>query len=85
MPGLRDSSKRGYKWVERFAGHGWAGLEDLSRAPERHPNQTRREVEEEILELRRQHLRWGPRKLRRFLRTASGGGRGRRPAPSANC
>ena len=59
--------KTGYKWVERFAGHGWAGLEDLSRAPERHPNQTRREVEEEILALRGQHMRWGPRKLRRYL------------------
>jgi transposase InsO family protein len=59
--------KTGYKWVERFMEQGRNGLEDLSRAPERHPNQTEREVEEEILALRGRHMRWGPRKLRRYL------------------
>src|SRR5271157_513184 len=59
--------KTGYKWVERFMEQGRKGLEDLSRAPERHPNQTGREVEEEILALRGRHMRWGPRKLRWYL------------------
>ena len=32
---------------------GRAGLEDRSRAPARHPNQTPAEIEEQVLELRR--------------------------------
>ena len=59
--------KTGYKWLERFAEHKLEGLQDLSRAPLRHPNQTPRGIEEQVLELRRAHMRWGPRKLRRYL------------------
>jgi transposase InsO family protein len=59
--------KTGYKWVERFAEDKLAGLQDLRRAPRRHPNQTPREMEEQVLELRQAHMRWGPRKLRRYL------------------
>ncbi len=59
--------KTGYKWLERFAEHKLEGLQDLSRAPVRHPNQTAREVEQQVVELRQAHMRWGPRKLRRYL------------------
>ena len=40
------SRETGYKWVKRYELQGWEGLEDLSRAPERHPNQTAPQVEE---------------------------------------
>lgn len=62
------SRETGYKWVKRYLEQGWAGLEEFSRAPERHPNQTGAEVEERIVQLRRQHPRWGARKLRVHLK-----------------
>lgn len=61
------SRKIGYKWRERFRQGGWAGLEDRSRAPEQHPNQTSAEVEELVLALRRRHPTWGPMKLKQRL------------------
>ena len=61
------SRETGYKWVKRYQQHGGEGLEDLSRAAQRHPNQTAPEVEERILDLRRAHPRWGPRKLQAYL------------------
>jgi transposase InsO family protein len=59
----------GYAVVERFAREGAAGLEERSRAPKRHPNQTPAEIEEQVLALRRKHPRWGPRTLRKVLET----------------
>lgn len=64
---FRISRPTGYKWVSRHASSGLAGLADLTRAPKRHPNQVGQELEEMILALRRQHSRWGPRKLRTLL------------------
>ena len=62
------SRETGYKWVKRYEQYGRAGLEDLSRAPQRHPNQTAPELEEAIVGLRREHPRWGPLKLQAYLR-----------------
>ncbi|MGC2322605.1 MAG: IS481 family transposase [Terriglobales bacterium] len=59
--------KTGYKWLQRRQEHGLEGLKDQSRTPTRHPNQTPEEIEELVLELRRAHMRWGPRKLKRVL------------------
>jgi len=61
------SRKTGYKIVARWEQSGAAGLEDRSRAPERHPNQTAVETAAAVLALRRTHMRWGPRKLRCWL------------------
>jgi len=55
------SRESGYKWIHRSQGND--DLEDRSRAPARHPNQTERSIEEQLLGLRRQHPSWGPRKL----------------------
>ena len=55
--------KTGYKILARWQEHGLAGMPDQSRAPLRHPNQTPVEIEEQLLEMRRAHVRWGPRKL----------------------
>jgi len=57
----------GYVWLRRYRGLGLAGLLELNRAPQRHPNQTPPRMEEAVLELRQAHMRWGPRKLKRVL------------------
>lgn len=57
----------GYYWLRRYQQGGLEALQDLNRAPERHPNQTPEQIEEAVLELRRAHMRWGPRKLKRVL------------------
>jgi putative transposase len=61
------SRQAGYNTLVRYQHAGWAGLEAGSRAPRRHPNQTRLEIEQQIVELRHQHMRWGPRKLKVVL------------------
>jgi transposase InsO family protein len=57
----------GYYWLRRYRQGGLAALEDRNRAPQQHPNQTPEEIEEAVLELRRAHMSWGPRKLKRVL------------------
>jgi transposase InsO family protein len=49
------------------------GLQDRSRAPLRSGNQTPVEIEAAVLELRREHMRWGPRKLKWMLEHAEPG------------
>jgi transposase InsO family protein len=61
------SRKTGYKWRERYRRYGKAGLADRSRAPHRHPNAVSEGVVKLILDLRRRHPRWGPKKLRVLL------------------
>jgi transposase InsO family protein len=62
------SRPTGYELGRRWEQESEAGLEDRSRAPRRHPNQTAAKIEQQVLELRRQHPRWGPRTLQRRLR-----------------
>jgi putative transposase len=57
----------GYYWVRRYQQGGLEALPDRNRAPRQHPNQTPEEIEEAVLELRRAHMSWGPRKLKRVL------------------
>ena len=56
----------GYKWLERFAADGPAGLVERSRAPRSCPHETPEEVVQLIVDAKRE-LRWGARKLRRTL------------------
>ena len=57
----------GYVWLRRYRQAGMAGLAELNRRAERHPNQTAAEIEQQVLELRQAHMRWGPRKLKHVL------------------
>jgi len=57
------SRKTGYKWVERYESGGVKELVDRSRAPLSHPHAVSEEVIAEFVSARRQHPRWGPRKL----------------------
>lgn len=61
------SRETGYTWLRRYRQMGVAGLKDASRAPARHPNQTPEKILEAVRKLRRQHMTWGPRKLKRVL------------------
>jgi transposase InsO family protein len=53
----------GYLWLRRFGANGVAGMEERSRRPHGSPHQTRPEIEERIVALRRQRPDWGARKL----------------------
>jgi len=66
------SRKTGEKFKKRFRTEGIAGLQDRSRAPVIIPHKTPPELVEAIVEHRRQHPTWGPKKLKRTLETALG-------------
>lgn len=57
------SRKTGLKWVRRYEEEGPEGLGDRSRRPHRSPRRTAEQVEELLVEVRRAHPRWGPKKL----------------------
>lgn len=61
------SRQTGYNTLARYQQFGWEGLEPRSRAPRRHPNQTAADLEQRIVALRHEHMRWGPRKLKAVL------------------
>jgi transposase InsO family protein len=63
------SRKTIYKWLERHAAAGVAGLADLSRAPQHSPQKLGEEVIAHIITAR-QRWQWGPRKLRVKLAAA---------------
>ena len=56
------------KWIARYDAHGPLGLEDRSRAPHHHPNQTAEELRELIVEEKLKHQSWGPKKVLDLLR-----------------
>ena len=61
------SRPTGDKWLERFEEYGRAGLKNLSSAPQHHPNEISSELAAMLVELRRNHMTWGPRKLLAYL------------------
>jgi transposase InsO family protein len=62
------SRKTIYKWIDRYHQNGMAGLVDLSKGPDYHPNATSIEKVAAMLELKRQKIKWGPRKILAKLR-----------------
>lgn len=61
------SRKTGYKWLERFEKEGPAGLEDRAPVAARHPKQTPAEIVDRLVNLRKEHPLWGPKKLKAWL------------------
>lgn len=61
------SRKTGYKWRNRFAAEGLAGLEDRSSAPLHSPQRMDPAIEKLLLDTREARLTWGPRKILAFL------------------
>jgi len=67
------SRKTGYKIFDRYQECGIQGLTDRSRRPYRYANQLPFQVENYILNVKREHPSWGARKIReRLLRRFSG-------------
>jgi putative transposase len=60
--------KTGYKWLERFAAAGAAGLAERSRRPHHSPTATSRESVAALVELRTRWPTWGAKKLVTVLR-----------------
>ncbi|MDQ4033673.1 MAG: IS481 family transposase [Actinomycetota bacterium] len=52
-----------HTWLTRYAHDGLAGLIDRTHRPDSCPHQASAEVETRVCELRREHPRWGPRRL----------------------
>ena len=61
------SRKTGYKLFERYKNFGVAGLTDRSRKPQRYANKLPFQVEQVILQLKKEYPNWGAPKLREKL------------------
>lgn len=61
------SRKTGYKWLSRFKTSGRDGLCDRSTRPLSSPSSVTGEIVLRIIEIRRDHRRWGPKKIRVVL------------------
>lgn len=64
------SRQTGYTVVARFQSEGWEGLQERSRAPHHSPAAMDEATRQELIELRREHPSWGPKKLKAFLETS---------------
>jgi putative transposase len=61
------SRKTGYKIFDRYHGCGLQGLTDRSRPPYRYANRLPFQVQNFILNVKREHSTWGARKIRECL------------------
>jgi transposase InsO family protein len=61
------SRKTGYEVFAKFEEFGWEGLQPSSKAPLSHPNKTKEEMEEKIIETRLRFPTWGARKISKYL------------------
>lgn len=61
------SRRTGYKWLDRYEAEGPMGLLERSRAPHGCPHRLEAGVVAAIVEARRWHPSWGPRKLLAWL------------------
>ena len=61
------SRKTGYQILHRYNEEGEAGLESRSRRPHSSPRGMAQPLREEVLAVRYEHPRWGPKKILAFL------------------
>ena len=59
-----------YVYLRRYQGEGIEGLESRSRQPQRQPARMASDIEVEICRMRKDHPRWGARRIRAELRRA---------------
>jgi len=62
------SRKTGYKWLNRYEEEGIDGLKDRSRAPLSCLHQMSELTAQAIIESKRRHPSWGPKKLLPFIK-----------------
>lgn len=77
------SRKTGYKWIARFKQQGLEGLAERPRQPLHCPSAIPTDIAHVLLEARRHHPTWGPKKLLALL--ARHHPEGRWPAVSTVC
>ncbi len=73
------SRKTGYKWCERYEELGPSGLEERRPIARSCPHKASDEVVSALVELRKEHPSWGPKKLKARLETL-----GRKDVPAAS-
>lgn len=56
-----------YKLISRFEEQGFEGLKKQSRVPSNHPNATKENIIESILNLKTEYKLWGAKKIRELL------------------
>lgn len=61
------SRTTGYKWIDRFEAEGLEGVRERSRRPKCSPNSTPERLIHMMIEERRLHPTWGPKKIRARL------------------
>ena len=61
------SAQTGYKWIARYRSGGRAALADRSKRPRSSPARSTPDIEAMVVALRRQHPKWGGRKLSGWL------------------
>jgi transposase InsO family protein len=61
------SRPTGYRLISNYEKMGIEGLVKKSRSPRNHPNKTRKEIEDKVLELKGIYKRWGAKKLHKLL------------------
>src|SRR3989337_134991 len=66
------SRKTAYKWIDRFEEEGQTGYREHSRRPGSCPWQTEAAIVQELVDLRKAHPRWGPRKLLDLMHKRNG-------------
>lgn len=79
--GFGVSRKTAHKWLRRYEEQGRGGLCDQSRVPHSQPGRTSERVRKLVIEMRRKHPKWGPRKIIDALVT---GGRDRASLPAVS-
>lgn len=62
------SRQTSYKWLERYRSGGVEALQDRSRAPKRSPQRMDSTLEKVLLDARKAHPGWGPKKILHWLR-----------------
>jgi transposase InsO family protein len=62
------SPQTAYKWLARYAQQGQLGLIEQPRRPKNSPRLTDAQIEQTVIELRKQHPAWGGRKLSQRLK-----------------
>lgn len=61
------SRPTGYVWLKRYQASGIAGIAERSRRPHHSPKRTVEELEQRVVEVRKQYPDWGARKLKVVL------------------
>src|ERR1051326_6862409 len=61
------SRPTGYLWLKRYEESGIAGIAERSRRPHHSPKRTLEELEQQVVEARKQYPDWGARKLKVVL------------------